>query len=265
MVSLSYLFATQIDGEATINEPPRTDVFNPAHRERILHPDRRTALTQSSTPTSDLGHMASILSLVLPHANTGSSSIFNQSRPFNERPVTPPTSVPMPTSPVRPTPTKLARFLEYAEDELGVVNAKTFEDRLRGQSYGPDILHLADSSDLKSLGIDAGDVLRLKRGAPDWYNGPLAKRPRQIEDDIPQPPSPHTAMIEEQKVSFERRWKDGTEAKRFWGPGVAEYDGPRSEVWDDTYFCECLQMMVPVPPGYIPLEAGEPREEDLFT
>lgn len=171
--------------------------------------------------------MANILSLVLPRTTAGASSVDTRSGPFNERPVTPPTSAPLPTSsPVRPTPTKLTRFLEYAEDKLGVVNATTFEHRLREQSYGPDILHLADSNDLKSLGIDPGDVIRLKRGAPDWYNGPLAKRPRRMEHDGPQPPSPPGAVNEEQKVSFERRWKDGTEAKRFWGPGVAEYTVP---------------------------------------
>lgn len=112
----------------------------------------------------DLAHIANILAIISLNASRVPNPILDKSL------ATPPLS-----SPAKNTPTKLHCFLEHAEKELGVVDATLLHYQMEDKGYGPDILHEVLDSDLKELGVKLGDVLRLKRAAPLWFNGPDAK------------------------------------------------------------------------------------------
>ncbi|KIK11636.1 hypothetical protein PISMIDRAFT_68209, partial [Pisolithus microcarpus 441] len=80
-----------------------------------------------------------------------------------------------PSSPPIPSPTQLARYLEYAETNLGVRYASSYKAALELHGIGPDILPDVDDKLLADLGISAGDVIRLKKGSTAWWNGPDVK------------------------------------------------------------------------------------------
>src|ERR1700761_1388588 len=89
------------------------------------------------------------------------------------------------SSPPINTPSKLRRYLEHAEQHLGVENATLHEDRLLQESFGPDILPLIGDQLLVNCGVPMGDVVRLKRGASAWWASPEAKRSKILNDDQP--------------------------------------------------------------------------------
>ncbi|KIK80666.1 hypothetical protein PAXRUDRAFT_764893 [Paxillus rubicundulus Ve08.2h10] len=66
---------------------------------------------------------------------------------------TPMPIVPQPQSPAIPTPLKLTRFLEYADAQLGVQNAMTYEYALHYLGAGPDILAKMSDSDVSTAGL----------------------------------------------------------------------------------------------------------------
>ncbi|EIM85429.1 uncharacterized protein STEHIDRAFT_59298 [Stereum hirsutum FP-91666 SS1] len=184
------------------------------------------------------------------HAGTSSDVAQSTSASGNRSstsPSTPPRETrPLPTSPVCPTPTKIPRFLKYAETELGIPNATCLQFSMEAHAYGPDILDSVTDAELMSeLKIKRGDVLRLKRGAPVWWNGPLAKRPR-VDAEVAE--GEGSDMM---KVRFERRWADG--AQRLYGPRIVRWDGPTPERdYEDWYFSEEADDWLKVPEGYIP-------------
>jgi hypothetical protein len=63
------------------------------------------------------------------------------------------------SSPPNPTPSKLHRFLVYAEKNLSVLNATGYEFGLEAKGYGADILHLVSDDIFNDLGMQPGDVL----------------------------------------------------------------------------------------------------------
>lgn len=65
-------------------------------------------------------------------------------------------------SPTRNTPSKLSRFLEYAETNLSIENARLHEESLRMLGFGPNILHLVDDAVLKDVGFTPGDVIHFE-------------------------------------------------------------------------------------------------------
>lgn len=164
-------------------------------------------------------------------------------------------------SPTRNTPSKLSRFLEYAEAHLGVENASSHEERLRLQGFGPDIIHLVDDAALKDVGFTPGDVIRLKQHSQRWWNSGDAKRKRATND------TGHTAppaivpsgdtTPPGKKVHFEKRYNDGG-CYRFYGPKIIEGDFTPSADAQWFYFCRARDAMVPLPPDHIPiLEGGD--------
>lgn len=275
-------YGVQHDGTATIYEPPNDgDLFSPLFHDTILHPERRAAaaatagipspLQPPSGPSpaqSDLAHLSNIVTMIFD-ARTGTSSDVAQSNsPSGNHSSTSPSTPPretrplpaLPTSPVRPTPTKIPRFLKYAETELGIPNATCLQFSMEAHAYGPDILDsVADAELMSELKIKRGDVLRLKRGAPVWWNGPLAKRPR-VDVEVAEGEgsggasargSPDGRQEDMMKVRFERRWADG--AQRLYGPRIVKWDGPTPERdYEDWYFSEEADDWLKVPEGYIP-------------
>jgi hypothetical protein len=75
-----------------------------------------------------------------------------------------------PSSPVCNTPSKLSRFLKYAEEQLGVHAATGYEENFHAHGYEPDILHLVEDSALQHIGLSEGDIIRLKKNALRWWN-----------------------------------------------------------------------------------------------
>ncbi|KAJ7886943.1 hypothetical protein B0H13DRAFT_2342681 [Mycena leptocephala] len=150
---------------------------------------------------------------------------------------------------------------------------------MRRNGYGPDIMHLLDNQALEDIGMSKGDVIRVKNGAQQWWNGPDAKRKRVDSEcaggsaassfpdvgtaagasgrgNLPSTP-------ENQKVSFEIRYPDGG-AQRLYGARLSPGSpGPNDK--NTWYCCPVRNAWVPVPPGYRPVFAAEdPEEEDDF-
>ncbi|KAJ7731486.1 hypothetical protein B0H14DRAFT_3517859 [Mycena olivaceomarginata] len=222
--------------------PEHLNMFNPANRKRALHPSRIAAgANQPQGATSDIGHLASILTTVFGA----------QANPRQQQPQTPPkhTQDVRASTPVFPTPSKLPRFLDHAANTLGITSAPDFESLMRRNGFGPDILHLVDDQELTEMGMRKAMLIRLKAGAQSWWNGPEAKKRVHSEiDNQGSTPDP-LATLPSKKVhlSVDSRRVDG---ERFWGPRI---------------------QFVPVPKGYratgedeIPEADDGEQEMDLF-
>ena len=237
----------QYEGETTIREPPLTEAFDPVKRRAQLHPSRTASASQLMQPApvgSDLGHLSTIITALLG----------NRAAP--EPPKTPDQkAAPVPIqSPAMPTPSKLARFLQHAEKNLGVTNATIYEAALERKGYGPDILHLVKDESLIETGLPPGDVIRMKAGCIAWWSSADAKRKHEPEATATDDRHNHTPP--NKKIRYERRYKDGTGANTFWGP-VLEPDDSNSEMPADSdlfFFCSARCAMVPVPPGFCVIE-----------
>ncbi|KAJ6517589.1 hypothetical protein DFH09DRAFT_1429056, partial [Mycena vulgaris] len=215
--------------------PEHMNFFAVANRQVALHPARIAAGVNQPQATSDIGHLATILTAFM--GPRGAAGVPEQ--PLFPR--TPPKQNEQrkPTSPVIPTPSKLPRFLEHASTNLGVTSAPSFATPMRRNGYGPDILHLVEDRDLMDIGITKGDAICLKAGAQAWWNGPEANKKclygEMSEADSAGSsfgrkftrPSDIQATPPSKKVSFERRWDDGG-AERFYGPRIVEGDGERN-------------------------------------
>lgn len=162
------------------------------YRQATLHPARQAAASAAaaSAPltTDAFGVIKELLALVprpvssIPTPRTSSIERETRDLASGDVPKTPHRAPVEPSSP-RPTPTKLPRFLKYAEEQLGVDLATSYEFQMKTNGYGPDILHLVDDSKLVGIGLSQGDAIRLKRGAPAWYRSADAKRPRMSSDE----------------------------------------------------------------------------------
>ncbi|KAJ7939579.1 hypothetical protein B0H13DRAFT_1850362 [Mycena leptocephala] len=183
-------------------------------------------------------------------------------------------------SPAVPSPTKLPRFLEHAEKNLGVSNARSFEPLMRQNGYGPDIMHLLDNQALLDCGMNMGDALRMKAGSVDWWKGPDAKRKRADSEVGPIHASITTASGStvvstrsaqndpgtppSKKISFERRYDEeggGGGASRFFGPRITPVKGSQS-VADKNIWLLAAGSWIPMPLGYRPVQDYEFEEEE---
>jgi hypothetical protein len=177
-------------------------------------------------------------------------------------------------SPTFPSPTKLPRFLEHAEKNLGIPTARTFEASMRENGYGPDIMHLLEDQALVDCGLTKGDALRIKAGAVSWWNGPDAKRKRVVEETVSVPSElPGSSMAgpsqprdngpttpPNKKVAFERRFEDDG-ATRFWGPRITPVKGSQSDADKNTWLL-AAGSWIPMPLGYRAVEDYEADEQD---
>jgi hypothetical protein len=151
-------------------------------------------------------------------------------------------TVPVARSPIRPSPSQLTRFLIHAETNLGVRDATLYESPLHRKRYGPDILPRVSDKALEEVGIQPGDVIRLKDGAAVWWNGPDAKRKRADDEETSEPTAKRNS------VAYERRFDDGGGC-HFSGPPMVggDYSVPGETLW---YKCTAQAQWLPVPPGY---------------
>jgi hypothetical protein len=121
----------QYDGTVSVSHPPPMVTFDPVNCKSSLHTQHHRSESVStpasfglSTIPSDLAHLSQIISSVASMAHIPS------------KPPTTPTrcrassSASITRLPTRNTPSKLARFLEYAETNLSVENACLYEESL---------------------------------------------------------------------------------------------------------------------------------------
>ncbi|KAJ3911313.1 hypothetical protein F5877DRAFT_10621, partial [Lentinula edodes] len=219
---------------------PRTSSFSCNHL---------TAAPANPGVVSDLAHLATIMAMITPQT------------PAHLKTATPPPDI---TIPIKNTPSKLLRFLEYAETNVGVEHATQHLLRLQEEGYGPDILDQVDDKDLKILGIKHGDVLRLKRAAPLWLNGPDAKckvpsAASRASASASLSSSGSSVNLFPNWRRFEKRWNDGSGASSAFGQSMRlleddEMPDPTITWW---YFSELTKSMLRVPEGYVPVLEGQ--------
>lgn len=164
-----------------------------------------------------------------------------------------------PVSPVKNTPTKLNRYLRYAEEKLGVTNATVHEFSLASHGYGPDILEDVADEALTTLGLTAGDAIRLKRGASDWWNGPEAKRRKTTESTttdeyafFTDKPPQKSYNRSDYSIRFEKRFHNGGSQSLF-GSGITPGRVRKSDDFSWYYFNQVTRRTEPVPEGNIPI------------
>lgn len=233
--------------------PPNIQSFDPANKSIALHPSRRSRL-QATTPgpspaSSDLATLTSVLLLDMARERLASNPTPSLI-PSTPVPKTPVKLTDSTQSPVIPTPTKLNRFLQYAESNLGVENAQALEPTLRGLGAGPDILPEMDDTVLREAGINPGDIIRLKRGSKVWWSGPEAKRKRTATQSEPA----EAPQATKRKFQYERRYDDGGAARITGGPIMPAEDGDDGREYRDFdwyYKCENANDWLPVPRGWI--------------
>ncbi|KAJ3803843.1 hypothetical protein F5876DRAFT_54051, partial [Lentinula aff. lateritia] len=192
----------------------------------------------------DLVHFATIMSMIVPLHSMQS-------------PIPSSSSLAPLLSPAKNTPTKLRRFLEYAESDTGVKNATYHLFALENKGYGPDILECVEDKDLVDLGIKHGDAMRLKRAALIWFNRPEAKRKQPLAP-LAQPDQ------HQNRTCFEKRWIDGG---RFSTSGRSMRQLDDGEKLDPSYswfyFSELAHSMIPVPENFVTVIDGESELEEL--
>ena len=134
------------------------------------------------------------------------------------------------------------------------------EFSLASHGYGPDILEDVADKALISCGLTAGDAIRLKRGASDWWNGPEAKR-RKTTDSTPTDASEYAIFAHEPpqesynrsdySIRFEKHFHDGGSQSLF-GSGITPGRVRKSAKFSWYYFNQVTRRTEPVPEGYVP-------------
>ena len=244
----------QYDGKATVGYPPLTTTFDPANRRPSFHTHHRHP-EPASAPVMSGGDLAQIMSTVvipLISLRTGMPSK-PPTTPTRPRTSSSASSI---RSPTQNTPSKLSRFLEYAETYLGVENARSREEGLQMLGFGPDILHLVEDGVLKDVGFTPGDVIHLKQNSQQWWNSADAKRKR-----VTHMPSPVSSTPPNKRVTFEKRYHDGGGYKVY-GPKMIEGDLSPNADFNWYYFCKARDDMVPLPLGYVPILDGENEDSE---
>ena len=260
LLIITLLYWSQYDGTTSSNSPPHSQTFDPINRRSSVVPSRRLASTSapshvpSSLDESALASISQILSSFASIAQTQSSSPSRQlpstpshSQVETQNPITPPPAV---LSSIINTPSKLSRFLTYAEAHLGIPNARLYERCLEEMGYGPDILHLVDDSSLKDIGIKPGDVIRLKQHSLQWLNSSASKRKQSDHTSSTSSTPPN------KRVRFEKRFHDGGLA-RLYGPRIVKAEGDELDseklLFDWFYHCKVRDAWLPVPSGCVPV------------
>jgi hypothetical protein len=160
------------------------------------------------------------------------------------------------TSPPANTPTKLTRFLKYAELK-GVDHITEREPLFKACGLGPDMIEHLSKDDLADLGISRGDGIRLQRLAPSWWDMEKTRlnRKGQADDAFPDDESPHRLRPAPQaspvSIRFEKRWID-TESGQLLDGGASYFGsgfrlGRAHEGLDYCwwYFSQEVQALVP--------------------
>ncbi|KAJ6586487.1 hypothetical protein DFH09DRAFT_1075410 [Mycena vulgaris] len=201
------------DGQATVTEPPKfIAAFDPANRQG--------AGTENNRVVEVIGHLATMVSALVGVRSGQFADVTPvPSTPRNKAPAASSAAATV-TSPVVPSPTKLPRFLEHAEKNLGITAARTYES-----------------------GMATARISCILWTTKTWWSWGCRK---EIGTITPFPPFGDTpATPPSKKVAFERRYDDGG-AERFYGPAIFPGDD-MGEVW---YRCPVRNTWGPVPLGY---------------
>jgi hypothetical protein len=206
---------SQYDGEATTSMPPNIPSFDPAKREPALHPMRRTTSAASMAPpavnANDISSLTSMLLLRTVQDLTRNQD--NATIPSTPVPTIRASASVLTQSPAILTLSKLTRFLEYAEQELGVSQAMMYESSLRSIGAGPDILVEIADQELARIGLTPGDIIRLKKGSVTWWNGPLAKNELMDSTKRKRSDTTNSEIPEDRRYQYEKRYHDGGRAR----------------------------------------------------
>jgi hypothetical protein len=155
----------------------------------------------------------------------------------------PPSTAPLPT-----TPSKLRRYLQHAEADLGIQNAARYEATLGQHAYGPDILHIVKDKTLVEAGILPGDAIRLKRGCQAWMETD-AKRQKLNPPLHPKDPEPTLIRVE-------KRFYGGGGTMATWATELRARDGDEAVPQTDFewwYRCDVRKEMVRLPEQFEPV------------
>ncbi|KAF8156093.1 hypothetical protein B0H34DRAFT_783652 [Crassisporium funariophilum] len=172
------------DKNVDLDNPPFTQMFDPANRQSSLVNRRRSESSGSGEVASESLTLTAVSALI-------NSVALLVKQPPPPDPVMPKKLQDLDTNTLDLLPLQLSRFLTFAQSDAGVSNASQFRHSLSGQGYGPDILHLVDDKPLCDLGIPADDVIRLKQATPIWWKGEperLAKRSPGDAEELDQTP-----------------------------------------------------------------------------
>ena len=221
-----------------LNTPPNTQTFDPINCKSSIVSGRylapiHTYGTPSYTPSSGDSTLVSISQILSSFASITQMQFSHQSLPTiptHSQDLTASSTVLLP---VINTPSKLHRFLEYAETHLGIPNAWSYKQCLEEMGYAPNILHLVDNSTLKDIGIKPGDVICLKQNSLLWLNS-FSSKCKQ-DNHVPFAPStPPNKM-----VCFEKQFYDGG-AAQVYGLHIVDAEGnmPKDLTFDWFYFCK---------------------------
>ncbi|KAJ2933903.1 hypothetical protein H1R20_g3196, partial [Candolleomyces eurysporus] len=261
----------------SLSVPPNTPTFDLINRQPSIKKPRSSSASASLSLGNDgsavqaLGTIHSIFGVF--------NSLLNRENGHSQGGNTPATPAPAmngntpPTagldSPLANTPTKLGRFLEYAEQK-GVSDVTEMEALFRARGFGPDVIEHLSKEDLAELGISRGDGIRLQKLAPKWWE--LEKmRPKKrkaaeaFSDDnnSPRRLRPDRPL----SIRFEKRWINKETGELL--EGSASYFGSGfrlGQAHEDVdycwwYFSREVQASVPVPAGYLPVLDGDYAKE----
>ena len=135
---------------------------------------------------------------------------------------------------IPPSPSDLHRCLTYIAQhpQYGLPNAEQYEEGLKKEGYGPDIIPQLDQCDLivTPVKLKKGDAFRLKRACEAWWNAPDGKRLRNEPIPALDVGSSSKAGTDANTVRYERRWfnPDGSSngAKSWFAPPMVRNDMP---------------------------------------
>lgn len=215
--------------------------FDPKMRARSIAQTPKAS--NSGNAGEIVGHLSSILHdvRVIMTGDTRSSNPF--ATPSCSRLANDITPAAMPFSPPQYSPSKLPAFLKYAEENLGIKNAMTYEASLELNGYGPDILSSVNDDAIVACGITPGDAIHLKRGAEQWWRSPEAKRVRTV---VPRPPSPPPS------IRFIMKYHVGG-SMSVHGTGVQDGDNPMANDYDWWYYNRIMRREEKLPDGKVPI------------
>ncbi|KAJ3752015.1 hypothetical protein EV360DRAFT_89155 [Lentinula raphanica] len=133
-----------------------------------------------------------------------------------------------------------------AHETFGISHATLHRYALESARYGPDILDVVNDSALTAIGLSPGDAIQLKREAPIWWNGPLAKCKLTLADQAETPPE----LSKKRRVQLEKHWKDGSGAAQYMGSIGESDDIDDNDECDWFYFSNATESFLPIPHGY---------------
>lgn len=241
-----------------------------------LHPSRKAQLPSQPAPLNgvDINSLTSVL-LLQALTNLGSGLVQPTAA---AQPVTPSHNpqCPPPVTPRKPaipalppSPSDLKRFLTYAETYFSVEDSARYEEPLRLENIGPDIIADVDEKTLGRIGISIGDIARLKRCSIAWWNGQDVKRKRSgtgSTSSDTEPTNNRTRIaspLRKKKIAYEKRYHKGG-GSRFTGPMMEAGDADPDADYDLYYKCETQNQWLPIPRGFVVIEDIYEDEDNML-